>query len=64
MLIMTPNVDVEKASEVEMPVIVDQESDEFVVVHVNPERSNGTPTHNTSVSAGLEYSTASRHCAN
>ena len=49
-LIMTPNVAVEKASKVEMPVIVDKENDEFVVVHVNPERSNGTPTHSTSVS--------------
>ena len=47
MLIITPNVHVEKASEVEMPVIVNKESDEFVVVHVNPERSNGTPTHST-----------------
>ena len=46
-LIITPNVHVEKASEVEMPVIVNKESDEFVVVHVNPERSNGSPTHST-----------------
>ena len=48
---MTPNVAVKKASEVEMPVIVDKENDEFVVVHVNPER---TPT---SVSTS-DYSTA------
>ena len=49
-LIMTPNDDVEKASKVEMPVIVDKESDEFVVVHVNPERFNSTPMHSTLVS--------------
>ena len=32
-----------------MPAIVDKENDEFVVVHSNPEWSNGTPTHNTLV---------------
>ena len=50
MLIMTPNVDIEKATEVEMPAIVDKENDEFAVVHANPEWSNVTPTQNTPVS--------------
>ena len=36
-LIMTPNIDVEKATEVKMPAIVDKENDEFTVVHSNPE---------------------------
>ena len=49
-LIMTPNVDIEKATEVEMPAIVDKENDEFAVVHANPEWSNVTPTQNTPVS--------------
>ena len=41
------NVDEElKASESEMPVIVDKADDE----QFNPERSNGTPTYSTSVS--------------
>ena len=42
-LIMTPNVDIDKASEIEMPVIVDKENDE----HFNPEWSNGMPMHST-----------------
>eukprot|EP00731_Ephydatia_muelleri_P004599 Em0002g775a len=46
-VLIIPNVDEElKASESEMPVIVDKADDE----QFNPERSNGTPTYSTSVS--------------
>ena len=57
MLIMTLNVtliiiiNVEMATKVEMPAIVDKENDEFrTVVHSNPERSNDMPMHSTLVS--------------
>ena len=54
-LIMTPNVDVEKATEVKMPAIVDKENDEFTVVHSNPEWTNGTCTP---VSDCMQHGTA------
>ena len=59
MLTMTLNVDVEKATAVEMPAIR-KGNDEFAVVHSNPEWYNGTPTHSTPVSDCMQHSTASR----
>ena len=44
--LMAPNVDIDKASEIEMPVIVDKVNDE----HFNPEWSNGMLMHSTSTS--------------